>query len=312
MTRELVRVGVFAAGLALTGLVAPSARAGDAETAEALFQSGREAMAKGDLAAACPRLAESQRLDPAAGTLLNLAECEERAGKLASALAHFQEAHDELPPGDYRVAFSSQRIKKLAPRVPRLVVRVTGPAPTGLTVLRDGTALGPASLGVALPVDLGMHVCVLRVPGHVDATQEITLAEGETKTLELTPGAAALAGDEKSAGSWGAQKTWGIVLGTAGLAGLVAGGIFGVTSKLTYDSAESHCAHVPTGCSSAGTSGSQSAYTQAAVSDIGFVAGAALVVAGGALYFTAPKEGRATVTPAVGAHEAGLRVAGTF
>jgi hypothetical protein len=289
--------------------IARVALAGDAETAEALFQSGREAMARGDLAAACPRLAESQRLDPAAGTLLNLAECEERAGKVASALLHFQEAHDELPPGDYRIPFSAERIAELTPRVPRLVLKVRGPLSPKVTVVRDGTTLEAASFDLPLPVDPGAHSCVLRWPGHQDATAEVTVREGETKILDLAPGAVfPSGGPAKDRGS--PQRRWGWGLGAGGLGALLAGGIFGITSKVTYDNAKNGCPDGNLMACPTGVSGSQSAYTQAEISDVAFVAGGALVAAGIVLYLTAPKG--MTVAPAVGAREAGLTILGGF
>src|SRR5512136_2811036 len=75
----------------------------DPAAAEVLFREGRKLVAANDFAAACPKFAESQRLDPAVGTLLNWAACEEHVGKLASAWQRWKEALDALPPGDDRI-----------------------------------------------------------------------------------------------------------------------------------------------------------------------------------------------------------------
>ena len=55
------------------------------ERARALFEGAREAIRAGQLEAARDALAESYRLAPRPGALLNLALCEERLGRLTSA-----------------------------------------------------------------------------------------------------------------------------------------------------------------------------------------------------------------------------------
>jgi hypothetical protein len=286
----------------------------DAAAADALFQRGKEAMAKGDLATACAALAESQRLDPAVGTLLNLADCEERAGKLASATAHFQEARDKLPAGDYRIPFAETRMASLGPRLPKLAVVPARGLPAGAVVLRDEAVLGPASFGVALPVDPGVHIATLRTPGHADARVEIALREGETKTVELTPGARLLAsrGDDASPGatSGRTQRVVGLALGGAGIAGLALGTVFGLVSKSTYDGALRDCPTGPTSCNDAGVTAGADAHTQATISTVAFVAGGLLAAGGATLYLTAPKSDRVGLRASVTG--SGLGVGGVW
>src|ERR1700722_8909097 len=69
---------------------APSAKEG--AEAEVLFFEGKQLMLAGKYAAACAKLAASERLDPAAGTLMNLADCYEKNGQLASAWVTFRDA----------------------------------------------------------------------------------------------------------------------------------------------------------------------------------------------------------------------------
>src|SRR4051812_8772615 len=59
--------------------------------AEALFREGKHLLSAGKLDEACPKLEESQRLDPKPGTLINLAYCHERQGRAATAWGEYAE-----------------------------------------------------------------------------------------------------------------------------------------------------------------------------------------------------------------------------
>ena len=70
---------------------AMSARA-QATGADVLFDQGRKLYTAGKYEEAAEKFRESQRLDPAPGTLLNLAECYVKLGKTASGWSTFREA----------------------------------------------------------------------------------------------------------------------------------------------------------------------------------------------------------------------------
>jgi hypothetical protein len=187
--------GRWAVVLSVVILVSPERRAHGEErdpvTAEALFRQGREAIAKGDFAAACPKFVESQRLDPSVGTLMNVAECEEHEGRVASAWERWHEAMDQLlHASDDRVATARAHLAALEPRLPKLVVRLPPDLPEG-QVTRDGVRLGPAAIGVAVPVDPGEHRLTLSVPGHETRDRAVRLVEGQTLEVSLTAGAPA-------------------------------------------------------------------------------------------------------------------------
>src|SRR5262249_5053689 len=101
-------------------------------------------------------LAESFRLDPRPGVLFTEAECEARWGKTATALAHYTDflqlvarlpADQQAKHAD-RQKIAEQQKAALAARVPRLRLVVPASAPAGVSVSKDGVALGPALLGV--------------------------------------------------------------------------------------------------------------------------------------------------------------------
>jgi hypothetical protein len=333
MHRSVLFSSVLAVALAAPApaLADPPSNTG---AADALFQSAKAAMSRGDFATACAQLTESLHLDPQPGTMLNLADCEDRRGQVATALGYFEEARRRLVPGDYRIPFAEQRIAALGKRVPRLSLRLAdGVKPEDVRVQRDGVALAETSLGIALPVDPGVHVCVVSAPGHEDARVEVTLQEGDARAVELALGprvrgpaealvapAASLAAspapqprDEPPAENrGGTQRSVGVALGLAGIAGLGLGSVFGVLSKSTYDGAVKHCPTGPTSCDGTGTQQGGTAYGQAAISTASFIAGGVLLAAGATLYLTAPRVGAVTVSPSIGASFAGISFKGGF
>ena len=142
----------FATMLALGIALAPAAFAGDASTqaaAEALFREGRALMQQGKYPEACQKLKESQRLDPGAGTLLNLAACYERGGQTASAWATYREAAASAARSGRKdwEATARERAHQLEPTLSSLTIDV----PPGSGAF--GLAVGETSLCVAIQLN---------------------------------------------------------------------------------------------------------------------------------------------------------------
>ena len=90
--------------IAIAGVIAAAApvRAQSVE-AEVLFQEGKKLLKEGKIAEACDKLEASDRLESSIGTLLNLADCREKTGQLASAWAAFVKAAQSAKrSGDHR------------------------------------------------------------------------------------------------------------------------------------------------------------------------------------------------------------------
>jgi hypothetical protein len=161
----------------------------DPARAEALFVEARTLIKAGNYELACPKLAESQRLDPAAGMLMNLADCEEHVGKLTSARRRWLDLLRVLPAtGDARRPHAEQRLADLERRAGRLVVRLADGAPPGAEVSVDGVPLAADRLGQLEIVDPGDHEIVVRAPGRWGHRYPVAIYQNQTKTVVVEPG----------------------------------------------------------------------------------------------------------------------------
>ena len=166
----------------------PATEAARSAAADALFESGHEAMSKGDYETACARFAESNRLDPAVGSLLNLAACEEKRGRLATSWQLFKRVMSDLPPGDDRYPIAQRRASALRPRVPHVTLKLASDAPKQTTVTYGPMVFGQASFEVPLPFDPGEHKLVVGAPERESRSYTVVLSEGETEVLTVGPG----------------------------------------------------------------------------------------------------------------------------
>ncbi len=217
--------------IALLLSTAPLARAGDkSAVADALFRQGRRAADRGDWATACERFEQSQEAEAAPGTLLNLADCEETRGQLTRAWRDFLALADALPETDERKAVALERARRLERSMPKLRVRLAISSMPA-HVFRDGVELGQASLGVALPVDPGMHVVLVHEPGFHDRAYAVPVARGDEKDLEVEHGAQA--SDAMRSVAW--------AFGGVGLASLAAGATTGVLALTDLSASNGAC-----------------------------------------------------------------------
>lgn len=264
-------------------LASALAQAQSAASAEVLFREGREAADAGDYRTACEKFHESHRLDPAPGTMLNIADCEEKQGHLATAWTFYRAVLQKLPPSDERSAVAKARAQALEPRLPRLTVRLAPNAPADSRVLRDGIELKGASLDTALPVDPGKHLIEVSAPGHAPRVYEFSLDEGEKRTRVVEPGKRldGSSGGDVSAdtGSGSGKRTLGFVLGGIGVAGLAVGAVTGVMVLDKKSTVDENCDSSKR-CNAEGADAAESGKTLGTVSGVSFVIGGVALAAG--------------------------------
>lgn len=269
-------------------------------------------------------------LDPnALGTLRNLAQLEQRLGLLARSVRHFRELARKAPldPKPERrtwAKLANSAIEALLPRLGRLTVSVTAPAPTPDIQLKiDDEPVPSAAWGAPLEFDAGEHTVTAVAPGCAAFEQRIDLKEGEAETMrvELAPVATATAGSASPSsgplslsagaptdtkGTAGAIDTNGsqgraaflratpwVVVGAGGLA-LAVGGAFGAAALAQYSTA----------CPQGGPGCNRQEYDKGAhwadASTVLFVAGGA-AVAGGLIWHFATRPHVKNAAPSAGA-----------
>ena len=185
---------ILGVGLALiAAAIGPSpafAQGSDGAAAEVLFREARELMSEGEFEAACPKFAESQRLDPGVGTLANLALCYEKTKRLASAWASYLEAEAEARKRGERkrARQAAKQAARLEKKLHRLVVVVTKKSSIDkLQIFRDGVEVGRASWGSKVPVDQGDLELKATAPGHIPWTKVIAVGGKKRLTVIEIP-----------------------------------------------------------------------------------------------------------------------------
>lgn len=322
-----IQLGLFAVSVLFATQVARAQTTeANRAAAVALFDQAQQLMAAGDYAKACPKLAESNRLDPQLGALLHLADCYEKAGRLASAWASWRDAADiALKRGDSREQAARDRASALAPRLSKLKIEVPPASDDpALEVRQNGNLLPRALWSSELPVDAGEQVLEFSAPGKKTLTAKVLIArEGAVEVYTLgalesaaapaveappplpttappkaqtapAPAAPASVAPDRPRG--GAQRTLGWVCGGLGIVGLGAGVYFDLQRR----SKDSERADI---CPSGKNCTQQDKTRVDALNDdvksagiaegISFAAGGLLVATGATLLLSAPSSGDA-------------------
>jgi hypothetical protein len=320
-----MRSRALALVVAFVAIAAP-ARAQQSE-ADKLFDEGAALMKQQKYADACPKFEQSNKLDPQVGGLLWLADCYEKNGQTASAYKTYKDAQKmaiERKDKQQRDKVAQKHIGQLEGHLTKLTILAPQEGkPEGLEVMRDGEKLGVSDLGLAVPLDPGMHVVSATAPKFKAWEKKLEVSgDGNTVTVTVGP----LEKEESAApppphvveeGDPGTTfHVAGLVVGLSGLVAIGIGSAFGVIAmgKLSDSNANNHCDAADT-CDATGLGLRSDAKDAALISTILFVAGGVAVAAGVTIFVLAPKKKHAAlahVAPAVGPGFYGLSLGGSF
>lgn len=329
-SRRRTAAAVFAAAVSIsTGAWAEPSKE-DVDRADALFREAQIAMQKGQVSEACAKFAESQKLDPANGTMLNLAVCHEKEGKYGTAYKELQEllgilATSKNPDDRERARLANERLRVVEKKVSRVTFDVSLlPSDASLT-LDDEKVADTAG---AVVVDPGSHTVEATAPGKKPGKKTFEVSEPGTTTVKLDaledvappppePAAPPPPAPEKdeapSPSFWTGQRVLGAGLVGVGLVGVGVGSFFGLDTFEKRDARDPHCRG--TVCDAEGMRLHDEATSSATISTIAFGAGAAALVVGTILFVSGgPKTdtGRAPALRGVAVGPRGLLLQGAF
>lgn len=281
------------AGLALAfAAYAPGARAQLTDRvvrAEQEFHRGEKLFDDRNYPAACPAFAESLRLDPQLGALLNLAFCHEAIGMIATAWREYAEASawaSERGQND-RQAFAAMRAAAVAKRLNRLQLDIPDDT-RGYAFDVDGHPIERAAWTRPIFLDPGDHVLRVSAPQHRsvviavrvpdapgDQTVVVPPLEVEGRASSLRP--VVQAGPDPNVHT-DVRGISGVIALGAGAVGLGLGSYFGVVTLNKKSDVGAHC--VAGICDALGVQLQSDAHSAATASTIAFAAGAVSLGAG--------------------------------
>jgi hypothetical protein len=156
--------------------------------AEQLFNEATALEEAGNWEAACPKLEESHRLDPAVGTQFNLAVCYEKIGRLGSAWRTYDAvkrlAHQTGKAS--REEASQNKMNELRERVGWVKIQSATAAPPVVNVSIDGVRIAHEDWE-SYPVDAGEHRIEATAPTKKSWARKLTTTDATTTTIDVPP-----------------------------------------------------------------------------------------------------------------------------
>jgi serine/threonine-protein kinase len=316
-------------------------------TAEALFDEGVKLMKSGNFQEACPKLENSQRVDPAVGTLLYLGECYEKLGRAASAWATFREAQSaaESSGQTKRAQTAKQRVERVEKDLAYLIIEVADATKSlpGLRITRGGIDAGTSIIGAPVPVDPGDVKIEVSAPGYQNYVVTVSVQARSRQSMQvpalavkeevkpvappeaapaqpapvapapIAPVSPAPAAEE---GGMSTLAVLGLVVAGAGVVGAGVGTFYGLRAMSEDKKADEGSCNANICQEKTDFDHADKAVSSAKIANIAIGVGGGLFLAGGLMFLFAPssepkKEGAGVrVTPRVGPGFAGIGVEG--
>lgn len=180
------------------------------------------------------------------GVLLNLADCYEKLGRLASARSKFDAAEVAArEASDSRESYARERGASLEKRIPRLTVEASslGRMP-GAELRLDGKHLAEGEWATAIAVDPGHHTLDARAPNKKPWVVAFDLEASATVRVPMLDDVSASVGGVREAGghptSWDGRHIAALSLLAASAASLGAGVYFGLQSQSKHEELRSN------------------------------------------------------------------------
>jgi len=303
--RPVLRLGV-AMSIALALFSGGSALAAEApiEGARRIAKEGVQLYDGGHYEDALARFRAADEIYGAPQNKVYAARCLSKLGRLIEARQVYDAILDEVLREDVPTSFRDAQTVALSERgvlkkrIPTLSITVNPPDLAGLEILVDGAPVRSSDLP-ALSVDPGKHIVVVRRDPERATTAEVTVSEGERRSIELVAPVANVSVAGAPQGAGGGWIGPGLLLGLGGAA-LAAGAGAGIWSLLEVNDLKERCdpaGHCPAADASRGEAASAAGNASTALLVIG---GAS--VAGGLIWLGVgqPWQGKKGVAIALG------------
>jgi hypothetical protein len=163
------------------------------EKADLLFREGREAMKRMDYSSACNKFRASQKLDPAPGTTLSIAECEEALDQLASAHQHYSEVLAQVPETDERAKLAQKQRFMLEKKMGRVIFDPASKQKVSrFELYKDASREEKAPLSLIDPFSAWVapgtyHVSIFSEGKSMKIIKSINVRAGELTRVEYRP-----------------------------------------------------------------------------------------------------------------------------